>query len=111
MRPDSDRSACDIRRRAQRLQLARSSPRASPLRGFGVFGAVGWAVAVPTVSGAFLGVWLNRVAPQSFSWPIALILAGVVIGGGIAWAWVGKESVDPEAEAEGAESQNEGDDV
>ena len=92
MNPKSDRSAEDIRRSAERLQRSRRSPGASPLRGLGVFGMIGWSIAVPTVGGAFLGLWLNQVAPQKFSWPIALILGGVVVGGIIAWSWVSKET-------------------
>ena len=52
---------------------------------------IGWSIAVPTVGGAFLGLWLDRVAPQGFSWPIALILGGVVLGAFIAAAWVNGE--------------------
>lgn len=92
MNPKNDRSAEDIRRSAERLQRSRGSPGASPLRGLGVFGMIGWSIAVPTVGGAFLGLWLNQVAPQAFSWPIALILGGVVVGGIMAWAWVSKET-------------------
>ena len=92
MNPKNDRSAEDIRRSAERLQRSRRAPGASPLRGLGVFGMIGWSIAVPTVGGAFLGLWLNKVAPQSFSWPIALILGGTVVGGIIAWTWVSKET-------------------
>lgn len=51
-------------------------------------------MAVPIVGGAFLGLWLDRVAPQRFSWTLALILAGVVIGGFISAAWIKKEGGD-----------------
>ena len=61
-----------------------------------MFGMIGWSVAVPTVAGALLGLWLDRVAPQSFSWPIGLILGGVTIGVIIAWSWVSRESDDVE---------------
>ncbi|WP_254774190.1 hypothetical protein [Marinobacter sp. AC-23] len=46
------------------------------------------------MGGAFLGLWLNKVAPQNFSWPIALILGGVVVGGIIAWGWIEREGPD-----------------
>lgn len=92
MNVKDDRTADNIRRRAERMKAARNDPGESPLRGFGVFGIIGWSIAIPTVGGAFLGLWLNRVAPQDFSWPIALILGGIVIGGIIAWRWVDKES-------------------
>lgn len=79
-----------IRRRAQRMEESRNAPKYSPLSGLGVFGVVGWSVAIPTVAGAFLGMWLNRVVPQDFSWPIALILGGVVVGALVAWNWIDK---------------------
>lgn len=92
----NDPSADEIRRSAERMQHARSTPGASPLRGLGAFGMIGWSIVVPTVGGAFLGLWLNRVAPQDFSWPIALILGGVVVGGMIAWGWIDREGPQPE---------------
>lgn len=89
-----DTSADDIERRAERMKSARDDPGPSPLSGIGTFGMIGWSIAVPTVGGAFLGLWLDRVAPQDFHWTIALILGGVVLGSLIAWAWIGKEGGD-----------------
>ncbi|WP_299788450.1 AtpZ/AtpI family protein [uncultured Marivita sp.] len=91
MNSDPDKSADDIARHAKRMKSAREDPGPSPLRGIGTFGMIGWSIAVPTVGGAFLGIWLDRVAPQGFSWTIALILGGVVLGVFIAAAWVQKE--------------------
>ncbi len=92
MKKDKDDASAAIHRRAQRMQQTRDEPKYSPLTGLGVFGVIGWSVAIPTVGGAFLGLWLNRVAPQSFSWPIALILGGVVIGAMVAWNWIDKSA-------------------
>ena len=89
-----DKPAEDIARQAERMKSKRENPGPSPLRGLGTFGMIGWSIAVPTVGGAFLGLWLDRIAPQSFSWTLALILAGVVLGGFIAAAWVNKEGRD-----------------
>jgi len=91
MTEEHDKTAEDISDRARRIKAARDDPGPSPLRGVGTFGMIGWSIAVPTVGGAFLGLWLDRVAAQNFSWTIALILAGVVLGTLIAGAWVGKE--------------------
>ncbi|SFT91620.1 AtpZ/AtpI family protein [Sedimentitalea nanhaiensis] len=91
MTNDADKSTEEIGDRARRMKIARDDPGPSPLRGVGTFGMIGWSIAVPTVIGAFLGLWLDRVAPQAFSWPVALILGGVVLGALIAWAWIGKE--------------------
>jgi ATP synthase protein I len=96
MNPQRGSPEDDIGRRAQRLKKARENPGVSPLRGLGAFGMIGWSIAVPTVGGAFLGLWLDRNMPQDFSWVIALILGGVVVGGFIAWAWIGRESREEE---------------
>lgn len=86
-----DKAADDVASAAERMRKTRESPPPSPLRGFGTFGMIGWSVAVPTVAGAFLGLWLDRFAPQAFSWTIALILGGAAMGALIAWTWIGRE--------------------
>ena len=86
-----DKSAKDIGLHARRMKAARDDPGPSPLRGIGTFGMIGWSVAVPTVGGAFLGMWLDKVAPQDMSWTIALLLGGLAVGIFIAWGWVSKE--------------------
>lgn len=91
MKKETDRPSDKIARHAKRMKSFRERPGQSPLRGIGTFGMIGWSIAVPTVGGAFLGLWLDRVVPQSFSWAIALILGGVFLGVVIATAWVRKE--------------------
>jgi len=89
-----DKPAKDIVRHAARLKSRRENPGPSPLRGIGTFGMIGWSIAVPTVGGAFLGHWLDQTVPRGFSWTLALILGGVVVGGFIAAAWINKEGGD-----------------
>ena len=91
MTKKTDTPADDIARHAKRMKSKRENPGPSPLRGIGTFGMIGWSIVVPTVGGAFLGLWLDRVAPQSFSWTLTLILGGVVIGAFIAAMWIRKE--------------------
>jgi len=86
-----DKTSDDIARQARRMQAQRDTPGPSPLRGIGTFGMIGWSIAVPTVGGAFVGMWLDDRAPQAFSWTIALILGGVVLGAFIAAVWINKE--------------------
>lgn len=81
-----------IRRRAERLEKMRQQSNYSPLQGFGAFGVIGWSVALPTVGGALLGMWLNKVAPQTFSWTITLILGGLVLGIIFAASWVAEQN-------------------
>lgn len=60
--------------------------------GFGLFGIIGWSVAVPTLMGAALGIWLDKRYAQDFSWTLSLLIAGLMAGLVIAWNWVEKEN-------------------
>ncbi len=59
--------------------------------GLGMTGLIGWSVAVPTVLGAMLGLWLDRHHPGGHSWTLALLVAGLVIGCANAWHWVAQQ--------------------
>jgi ATP synthase protein I len=59
--------------------------------GLGMMGIVGWSVAVPTVLGAALGIWLDKQIPGQYSWTLALLVAGLAIGCFNAWIWIAKE--------------------
>jgi ATP synthase protein I len=85
-------TAAEIARQVERRVRSRRRGKRSAWFGLGMFGLVGWAVAVPTLIGVALGTWLDRVAPQTFSWTLALLLAGVVLGAINAWLWIERES-------------------
>lgn len=68
--------------------------------GFGMFGLVGWSVAVPTVIGAVLGHWLDKHHPASHSWTLTLLVAGLSLGCMNAWRWVAREHRQMEDERE-----------
>lgn len=59
--------------------------------GLGMMGLIGWSVAVPTLLGAALGLWLDRHYPGGRSWTLALLIVGLAIGLMNAWHWVTKE--------------------
>ena len=59
--------------------------------GLGMMGLIGWSVAVPTLLGAALGLWLDERHAGSHSWTLALLVAGLCIGCLNAWHWVAKE--------------------
>lgn len=59
--------------------------------GLGMMGLVGWSVAIPTLLGAALGLWLDERYPSGHSWTLALLAAGLVLGCFNAWHWVAKE--------------------
>jgi ATP synthase protein I len=58
----------------------------------GMMGMVGWAVAIPTLIGVALGVWLDKAYPVKFSWTLTFLFIGVVLGCFNAWRWINKES-------------------
>lgn len=59
--------------------------------GLGMMGLVGWSVALPTLLGATLGLWIDQQYPDEHSWTLALLAAGLVLGCFNAWHWITKE--------------------
>lgn len=59
--------------------------------GLGMMGLIGWSVAIPTLLGASLGLWLDQRYPEGRSWTLALLVVGLSIGCLNAWHWVTKE--------------------
>jgi ATP synthase protein I len=62
--------------------------------GLRTMGLIGWSVAVPTLLGAALGLWLDKRHLGEHSWTLALLVAGLVIGCLNAWHWVAKEDAE-----------------
>ena len=60
--------------------------------GLGMFGLVGWSVAIPTLIGIALGVWIDVTWPSRVSWTLMLMFIGVILGCINAWYWVQRES-------------------
>lgn len=58
--------------------------------GVGMIGVVGWSVAIPTLIGVALGLWIDQVWPSRFSWTLMLLILGVALGALNAWHWVRK---------------------
>ena len=59
--------------------------------GLGMSGLIGGSVAVPTLLGAMLGLWLDRRYPGTRSWTLMLLVAGLCIGCANAWHWVAQQ--------------------
>lgn len=73
----------------RKLRARRSGP--GVWFGLGMMGMVGWSVAIPTVLGAALGLWLDRHYGGTRSWTLALLVAGLVLGCANAWHWISSE--------------------
>jgi ATP synthase protein I len=76
-----------IRRKLARHQKAQQEKNAL-LFGLGVFGVVGWSVAIPTLLGIALGVWIDKTWPSQYSWTLMLLFVGVILGCLNAWFWI-----------------------
>lgn len=59
--------------------------------GLGMFGLVGWSVAVPALIGVAIGLWIDERWPSRFSWTLMLLVLGVAVGCLNAWWWVQRE--------------------
>ena len=59
--------------------------------GLGMMGLIGWSVAVPTLLGAALGLWLDKHHPGKHGWTLALLVGGPAIGCLNAWHWIASE--------------------
>ncbi|MFY9954855.1 AtpZ/AtpI family protein [Bradyrhizobium sp.] len=71
--------------------------------GLGMMGLIGWSVAIPTLLGAALGLWLDQHYPGKHAWTLALLVAGLAIGCFNAWHWVANEDKAIREEQEDAD--------
>ena len=88
------KTAEQVGHKAERKIAARSRPERSVWFGLGMFGIVGWSVAVPTLVDAGIGYWLDRRLDDTISWTLTLLFIGVVLGCVNAWYWVKREGRD-----------------
>jgi ATP synthase protein I len=57
-----------------------------------MFGLVGWSVAIPTLIGIAIGLWLDRRWPGEVSWTLTFLILGITLGCLNAWYWIKQES-------------------
>lgn len=89
--PNSDDLQREVARKEARKLRARRRKDERIWFGLGMFGLVGWSVAVPTLLGLALGIWIDATWPGRFSWTLMLLLGGVIFGCWNAWYWLNKE--------------------
>jgi ATP synthase protein I len=59
--------------------------------GLGMIGTVGWSVAVPTLVGVAVGLWLDRKSDTGISWTATMLFLGLALGCFNAYYWVKKQ--------------------
>ena len=90
-KPDKENMFSEEIAKKEQLKLKALRDKNGVWFGLGMMGMIGWSVAVPTLLGAALGVWLDKSYPQTFSWTLSLLVVGLVIGVVIAGYWVQNE--------------------
>jgi len=80
-----------VAEKENRKLKSQQEKKESALMGFGMFGMIGWSVAVPLLLGTALGIWLDKRYPESFSWTLTCLISGLIMGCIIAWNWIHTE--------------------
>lgn len=97
-RPQSHREELEteLARKARRKLRARREGDRGIWFGLGTMGLVGWSVAIPTVLGIAVGVWLDArtAGGRAISWTLTGLLVGVFLGCLNAWFWIEREMED-----------------
>jgi ATP synthase protein I len=88
---EEERFQEEVRRKAERRMRSRSRQDEGVWHWLGMFGLVGWAVAIPTLLGVAAGVWLDRHWGGEISWTLSLLFVGVAVGCLHAWYWIRQE--------------------
>jgi ATP synthase protein I len=90
--------AAAVGEKAARKLRARRRREENVWFGLGMFGMVGWSVAMPTLALLALGIWVDRRWPSPYSWTLMLLLLGIGLGCLNAWYWVSRQRHQIEAE-------------
>jgi ATP synthase protein I len=96
---DNRRFRDEVSEKTARKLREKNRGEKGPGLGLGMFGAVGWTIAVPTLVGIAAGVWIDRRWPSEFSWTLMLLAGGLIVGCLIAFAWVRGEQKEIEEES------------
>ncbi|HEY0873553.1 MAG TPA: AtpZ/AtpI family protein [Vicinamibacterales bacterium] len=89
--PPEDPLARRIAHRAERRRQARRHRERGTWFGLGMYGMVGWSIAIPTVLGVAAGIWVDARWPSRFSWTLMLMIGGLLVGCWNAWYWISVE--------------------
>ena len=91
---------------ARRLRALREKDK-SVWFGLGMFGMVGWSIAIPTLIGAAIGIWLDTRTGGGVSWTLMLVVAGLAAGCLNAWFWVQRERREIGRRTEKGDGEND----
>jgi ATP synthase protein I len=91
-----DRFASEVGKKETRKIKSEQEPDQTVWFGLGMFGIIGWSVAIPTLIGVALGIWIDHNWPSQYSWTLMFLVAGLSLGCLNAWYWVKKGGITKE---------------
>ena len=91
-----DRFAAEVGKKENRRIKSEQEPDQTVWFGLGMFGIIGWSVAIPTLIGVALGIWIDHKWPSQYSWALMFLVAGLSLGCLNAWYWVKKGGITKE---------------
>lgn len=83
-----------VEKKATRKLTAKQKGDRTIWYGLGVFGMIGWSVTVPTLIGIAIGMWLDVILIDVYSWTLMMMFLGLFTGCFNAWYWIKRESSD-----------------
>lgn len=82
--PAAERMIRQVESKQERMIRGRDH-RDAVLRSIAILGVIGWSVVLPTLVGVAAGVWIDGRWPGRFSWTLALMMTGLLLGCANAW--------------------------
>lgn len=77
--------------------------------GLSSFGMVGWSIAVPTLLGVALGMWIDGRWGGGIRYTLSLLVAGLAVGIANVWRWLQAQEVEePETDQDTADRPGTG---
>lgn len=93
-REEQRRFERQLARKNERLRRFRTEGDRGIWFGLGMFGLVGWSIAVPVLLGTAIGVWLDGRFGGGIRWTLSLMVGGLVFGGMNVWNWLERQRED-----------------
>lgn len=88
---DKDLSEKIRKKEKRKIESREKDSKHDVFFGLGMFGVVGWSVAIPALLFTALGIYIDSHANGKHSWTLMLLIFGVIIGSATAWFWIEKE--------------------
>jgi len=80
-----------VKLRRSRRELWQREGERSIGQNLAMIGSLGWTIVTPTLTGIFVGRWLDRTFGSGIFWTLGLLVAGLTLGCSLAWKRIHRE--------------------